>query len=1316
MDHRKRGAPLVVIVAITLSFLGSALFAGPVDPSQIRQAADTFLKVRAPHPERASGTLSVTSANGIGAGLTTAGTRELRDGDGTLLAYVTDLEPRGFVVLSADTDIIPVIAYSFQSPFPDSGDEDHPLYRMLREDMRQRIRAMAEHPELRSVEAGRLWDFYVGLQADGPNDGTLQQWPAENTTSMGGWLETAWDQDAPYNKFCPLDPVDRVRSYVGCVATALAQLLHYHQRSGSGFRNTDSYTAYSGMQIDADSALYDFPSFDELNAYLIAIQDKYSQRTDLNDADAAALSFACGVAVQMDYSSEGSGAAMSVARDALLGKFGFRTADMFGGLSIDSSRVLQENIINRLPALISIHPPDGYGGHVVVCDGYNTNDEYHLNFGWGSDLPEKVSEVWYHLRSDFSSHQNVVSETILNIRPVKSVLDVDPASMDFSSAPGQESAMQTLHLINTVAGVDVNSVSSPEGFVINRSGDEYSSRIGSFKLQRVGFGATIQVKFRPERAGGYYGTLAIQYGDGNVKYVILRGWSYTGGTQIAGGNVSGTWSTAGSPYFVAGDIRVPENRQLTIEPGVKVFFVDRCGMTVGANARLVACGDAAAPIELTAWNKDCGWTGLRFIDSGDDDLLSYCSITFAKKGAGLIPQSAGAADLPEDTDGGAIYCSYSDPTIENCIIANNMGEMAGGVYCIRSSPVISNTLIANNASVGGRRQAGGICCDERGVPDLRNCTIVHNSPGGIFATSWEGLNATNTIIWGNDAYQIQTDGCSPTVSICDVQGGYRGEGNMNVDPCFFDPSAGAGTEYDGALANWALQSSSPCINSGTQMEGLPATDLAGAARVRSDITDVGAYENQSDMSLVTISPPYVVDAGFVPVDGNSVVQVKIRNTGTGDVNIQGLDVSDRSGVFSLLTAVQDQVVSPGNSVEVEIAFRPKQEGSCTGTLEVRTTAGNGARRLLALRGVGISGKVISGGSVSGTWKKAESPYAITGDIRIPRGKTLTIEPGVVVKFAGRFSLTVGYKATLRAIGTEQDNIVFTALDTNKGWCGIRFLNSGADDTLERCAIEYAKKPRDEGGGYLNLYGGAILCCSPPDEEPGFPVPSSPTIDSCRIARNYANMGGAITCMDDSEAIIVGNTIQENSADLGGGGVALLYYTYCTMANNVIARNSALVGGGIMNYLGYPSIVNNTIVRNRPSALQLEVTDEYGWGFESCAIVNNIIWDNEIYLSDDVMEGQYEIYFNDIQGGWEGPDNINVDPLFAHAAGGDYHLKSQAGRWDPSAGDWVTDEATSPCIDAGDPASDVAEEPEPNGQRINMGAYGGTDQASKSPGR
>ncbi|HNS22910.1 MAG TPA: hypothetical protein PKH24_20595 [Sedimentisphaerales bacterium] len=89
------------------------------------------------------------------------------------------------------------------------------------------------------------------------------------------------------------------------------------------------------------------------------------------------------------------------------------------------------------------------------------------------------------------------------------------------------------------------------------------------------------------------------------------------------------------------------------------------------------------------------------------------------------------------------------------------------------------------------------------------------------------------------------------------------------------------------------------------------------------------------------------------------------------------------------------------------------------------------------------------------------------------------------------------------------------------------------------------------------------------------------------------------------------------------------------------------------------------------------------------------------------------------------DCIWGDPLFANPGhwnselaptswtDGDCHLKSQAGRWDPNTSSWVQDDVTSPCIDAGDPNDPIGDEPFPNGGRINIGAYGGTAEASKS---
>ena len=136
MDCPTRRESLTVAVAVSL-FLASALLAEPVDQSRARKATETFLKMRTARSGAARGTLSAASAESVsGTGVTAAGTTEIRGEDGTLLAYVTELTPRGFVAVSADTDIAPVVAYSFRSSFPAGGDTSNPLYWMLREDLK----------------------------------------------------------------------------------------------------------------------------------------------------------------------------------------------------------------------------------------------------------------------------------------------------------------------------------------------------------------------------------------------------------------------------------------------------------------------------------------------------------------------------------------------------------------------------------------------------------------------------------------------------------------------------------------------------------------------------------------------------------------------------------------------------------------------------------------------------------------------------------------------------------------------------------------------------------------------------------------------------------------------------------------------------------------------------------------------------------------------------------------------------------------------------------------------------------------------------
>ncbi len=185
-----------------------------------------------------------------------------------------------------------------------------------------------------------------------------------------------------------------------------------------------------------------------------------------------------------------------------------------------------------------------------------------------------------------------------------------------------------------------------------------------------------------------------------------------------------------------------------------------------------------------------------------------------------------------------------------------------------------------------------------------------------------------------------------------------------------------------------------------------------------------------------------------------------------------------------------------------------------------------------------------------------------------------------------------------------------------------------------------------------------------------------------IAGNSANSGGGLARCD---GIIRGNRIIENSVIFGGGG---LYECDGAIRNNVVAGNSAWDdGGGLYDCDG--AIVNNTIVGNSAG-------DGVGgiWGGE---IRNCIIWGNIASGSRHQLWSSAPPTYSCIQSWHEGGEgNTAAYPYFVDLDGGDYHLRN-----------W------SPCIDAGDPFSDYAHEPQPNGGRINMGAYGNTGEASSA---
>jgi len=196
------------------------------------------------------------------------------------------------------------------------------------------------------------------------------------------------------------------------------------------------------------------------------------------------------------------------------------------------------------------------------------------------------------------------------------------------------------------------------------------------------------------------------------------------------------------------------------------------------------------------------------------------------------------------------------------------------------------------------------------------------------------------------------------------------------------------------------------------------------------------------------------------------------------------------------------------------------------------------------------------------------------------------------------------------------------------------------------------------------------------------------LQTVAIANNIICDGAGIFCTDSS-AVISGNRVLNNFKSRGGG-------IYCStssviIVNNVIIKNTAEnVGGAIYCRRSSPLILNNTIVGN--TASELNAGGIYCDDESHPTIKNCILWDN----GDDLFN--CSATYSSIQDADLGQGNIAFHPHFADAEGDDYTLNS-----------W------SPCIDAGDPSSDFSLEPEPNGDRVNIGAYGNTHKAaSMSP--
>ncbi len=368
------------------------------------------------------------------------------------LAYLFELSPTGYVVTSADGDLPPVIAYSYENGCAVDESGSNPLLEMVITDMGLRLSVIDQAPEGLIRLHRAMWDEYLSGRLGVSSPALFEQWPPEGSTPTGGWLMENWHQGAPFNQYCPMDLIAGARSVAGCPAVAMGMIVNLGETTnGTRFDDDDDYyhNYHEYYWIDDDFVAHDFPSWTELNGYMDIIDSHYAAQTPLADSDKAALVYACGAACRQVYTASVSGTfGVDQAYEAYL-RFDFDECLLMYASSDSLYEKLSQNMMDAMPAHLAIVDAGPTYGHNVVLDGYNTDEFYHINFGWNGPY-----NGWYQFPlTEMPYEMNIIEGIILDIGDGQLSADEGAAGglPMISLAPGSNPAATPVQLRMTLS-------------------------------------------------------------------------------------------------------------------------------------------------------------------------------------------------------------------------------------------------------------------------------------------------------------------------------------------------------------------------------------------------------------------------------------------------------------------------------------------------------------------------------------------------------------------------------------------------------------------------------------------------------------------------------------------------------------------------------------------------------------------------------------------------------------------------------------------------------------------------------------------------
>jgi len=277
--------------------------------------------------------------------------------------YIFNFEEDGFIIISAEDLMPPVLGYSPEGICSDIGIDanfDSFMQNFTTQILLIRSKNIQATPEIKA-----LWENYLSANFQTPET-------IDGNRGVSPLLTCTWNQNYPYNMLCPEDGIGPGgHVYAGCVATAMATVMYYwrYPLQGQG------------------SHSYYYPPYGTISANFGATQYLWNQMKDAMDPayeDVALIQFHCGVAVDMMYSPSGSGAYSWDVPPAITNHFGYSNDAEF--LEKDNYSlnewidILKEQVDQSQPMYYSGF--SNSGGHAFVCDGYNDDDYFHFNFGW----------------------------------------------------------------------------------------------------------------------------------------------------------------------------------------------------------------------------------------------------------------------------------------------------------------------------------------------------------------------------------------------------------------------------------------------------------------------------------------------------------------------------------------------------------------------------------------------------------------------------------------------------------------------------------------------------------------------------------------------------------------------------------------------------------------------------------------------------------------------------------------------------------------------------------------------------------------------